>query len=144
MVYRRGAGDMSGYAHEMEGARKEGVRLVANAVPVAFVRNPHGKLVALRVARGEEGKAVPGTEHEIPCDLVALAIGQAKLRDLAGQFPGVALDKRGCVSVDPKTGATGNAKVFAGGDCANGGKEVVNAVAEGRDAARGLLSRWSK
>jgi glutamate synthase (NADPH/NADH) small chain len=32
-------------------------------------------------------------------------------------------------------GATGNPKVFAGGDAANGGKEVVNAAAEGRDAA---------
>ena len=31
--------------------------------------------------------------------------------------------------------ATGNPKVFAGGDAANGGKEVVNAAAEGRDAA---------
>jgi glutamate synthase (NADPH/NADH) small chain len=143
MVYRRGAGDMSGYAHEMESARKEGVRLVASTVPLAFLRNPHGKIVALHVARAEDGKHVPGTEYDLPCDLVALAIGQAKLRSLASQFPGVVLDKRGCVAVDATTGATGNPKVFAGGDCANGGKEVVNAVAEGRDAARGLLARWS-
>jgi glutamate synthase (NADPH/NADH) small chain len=33
---------------------------------------------------------------------------------------------------------TGNPKYFAGGDCANGGKEVVDAVAEGMAAARGL------
>lgn len=32
-------------------------------------------------------------------------------------------------------GRTGNAKLFAGGDCVNGGKEVVNAVAEGKAAA---------
>jgi glutamate synthase (NADPH/NADH) small chain len=143
MVYRRGAGDMSGYAHEMDGARKEGVRLVSNAVPVAFVRDGSGKLTALRVARGDNGKPVAGTEYELPCDLAALAIGQSKLRALAGQFPGVAVDARGCVVADVKTGATGNPKVLAGGDCANGGKEVVNAVAEGRDAARALLARWS-
>jgi glutamate synthase (NADPH/NADH) small chain len=107
------------------------------------VRNPHGKVVALRVARAENGKQVPGTEYDLPCDLVALAIGQSKLRSLASQFPGVALDARGCVSVEARTGATGHPKVFAGGDCANGGKEVVNAVAEGRDAARGLLAGWS-
>ncbi len=33
---------------------------------------------------------------------------------------------------------TTNTKYFAGGDCINGGKEVVNAVANGRDAARGI------
>jgi len=143
MVYRRGNGDMSGYAHEMDAARKEHVRLIANTIPVAFVRNPHGKLTALRVARGENGKPIAGTEHDLPCDLVALAIGQSKLRALASQFAGVAVDARGCVVADKTNGATGNAKVFAGGDCANGGKEVVNAVAEGRDAARALLAKWS-
>ena len=35
MVYRRGAGDMSGYEHEMEAARKEGVRFVGNRVPIS-------------------------------------------------------------------------------------------------------------
>ena len=37
-----------------------------------------------------------------------------------------------------------NPKVFAGGDCINGGKEVVNAVADGRNAARTLIAQWSK
>jgi glutamate synthase (NADPH/NADH) small chain len=143
LVYRRGAGDMSGYDHEMEGARKEGVRLVSNAVPTEFVREG-GKLVALRVACAENGKAIAGTEHDLACDLVAVAIGQSKLRALASQIPGVALDAKGCVVVDKATGATGHPKVFSGGDCANGGKEVVNAVAEGRDAARALLARWGK
>ena len=146
MLYRRGAEHMSGYAHEMEGARIDGVRLVTNVQPVAFVREGNakaGKLVALRVAKTDENaKPIAGTEHDIPCDLVALAIGQSKLRDVAKQLPGVELDKRGCVACDPKNGQTGNAKVFAGGDCINGGKEVVNAVADGRNAARTLLERW--
>jgi glutamate synthase (NADPH/NADH) small chain len=136
MVYRRGAGDMSGYDHEMEGARKDGVRLVTHAVPQAFVRDAGGKLVALRVTKD-------GAEMDLPCNLVALAIGQSKLRAVASQFPGVALNDRGCVVVDRATGLTGNPKVLSGGDCANGGKEVVNAVAEGRDAARALLARWA-
>ena len=36
-----------------------------------------------------------------------------------------------------------NPKVYAGGDCVNGGKEVVNAVADGRDAARAMVRSWS-
>ncbi len=138
MVYRRGAADMSGYKHEMEGARKEGVRLVTHAQPVAFVRDGAGKLSALRVKRTDGD----GSEYEIPCDMVALAIGQSKLRAIAKELPGVELDAKGCVVADAKTCATGNPKVFAGGDCINGGKEVVNAVADGRNAARFLLERW--
>jgi glutamate synthase (NADPH/NADH) small chain len=142
MVYRRGAGDMSGYDHEMEGARKEGVRLVVNRIPVGIVRDASGALIALRVGVGENGVAIAGTEHDLPCDLVALAIGQSKLRTLASELPGVALDKRGCVVIDPATGATGNPKVWSGGDCTNGGKEVVNAVADGRNAAHAMMARW--
>lgn len=145
MCYRRGVKEMSGYAHEMSGGRKEGVRLVGHVQPVAFVRDASGKLVALKVAKtDEDAKPIAGTEHDLPCDFVALAIGQSKLRDLAKELPGVELDKRGCVVVsDPATCATGNPKVFAGGDCINGGKEVVNAVADGRNAARALLARWT-
>jgi dihydropyrimidine dehydrogenase (NAD+) subunit PreT len=142
MVYRRGAADMSGYDHEMEAARKEGVRLVPHAVPVAFVRGTGGNLVGLRVAVAEHGAPLAGTEHDLPCDLVALAIGQSRLRALAAELPGVELDARGCVVVDPATLATGNPKVWSGGDCVNGGKEVVNAVADGRNAARAMLKRW--
>jgi glutamate synthase (NADPH/NADH) small chain len=142
MVYRRGAADMSGYDHEMEGARKEGVRLLTNRIPISIVRGTQRALVALRVAVAENGVPVPGTEHDLACDLVALAIGQSKLRALASELPGVALDKRGCVVIDPATGATGNPKVWSGGDCANGGKEVVNAVADGRNAARTMMAQW--
>ena len=148
MLYRRGTEHMSGYAHEMEGARIDAVRLVTNVQPVAFVREgdaKSGKLLALRVARTDENaKPIAGTEHDIPCDMVALAIGQSKLRDVAKQLAGVELDKRGCIVCDPKNGQTGNPKVFAGGDCINGGKEVVNAVADGRNAARTLLERWAQ
>jgi len=141
MVYRRTLADMSGYDHELDGARKDGVRVLTALAPTAVVRKG-GSLEALRVARAEGGKPVAGTEHDLACDLVLLAIGQSKLRSIAQQFAGVALDAKGCVVADAATGATGNPKVFAGGDCINGGKEVVNAVADGRNAARTLLARW--
>jgi len=47
------------------------------------------------------------------------------------------------VVADAAMGVTGNPKVFSGGDCVNGGKEVVNAVADGRNAARHLISKWA-
>lgn len=136
MVYRRSAAEMSGYAHEMHHAKLEGVRLVERAQPTAVVRDDSGALKALRVK-------TDGVERELACDLVVLAIGQSKLRSLASEFAGVSLDARGCVVIDAKSRRTGNERVWAGGDAVNGGKEVVNAVADGRDAARDMMRLWS-
>ena len=76
--------------------------------------------------------------------MVIKAVGQEKqaaaLRQL---FPNLELDKRGMVKYDFATGQTNLPRVFAGGDCANGGKEVVNAVAEGKHAARGIHAFFS-
>jgi dihydropyrimidine dehydrogenase (NAD+) subunit PreT len=144
MVYRRGKADMSGYGHELEGAKKESVRFVTHARPVKVVRDASGRVKALRVAlRVEHGDAANVTnELDLPCDRVIVAIGQSKLREIASQFAGVELDARGCVVANAKTGATGNPKVYSGGDCVNGGTEVVNAVAEGRNAARAMVATW--
>jgi glutamate synthase (NADPH/NADH) small chain len=144
MVYRRGVGDMSGYAHELELAKREGVRVIPETVPVGFVRRHDGRVAALRVAGAHAGKAVPGTEREIPCDTVGIAIGQSKLRGLADELPGVRLDARGCIVADPATGATDHPKIWSGGDCVNGGKEVVHAVADGRNAAHAIMRRLGK
>ena len=144
MIYRRAAAEMSGYEHEMAAARKDGVRLLLQSQPVAVLRDASGAVRGVRLARTENGVPVAGTEWDVPCGIIALAIGQSKLRAVAEQFPDVRLDARGCVVADPVTGATGNPKVFSGGDCVNGGKEVVNAVADGRNAARALHARWSK
>ncbi|MBI1795889.1 MAG: FAD-dependent oxidoreductase [Candidatus Eisenbacteria bacterium] len=129
IVYRRSAAGMPGYAHEMEAARKEGVRLIERAVPAEFVRGAGGKLTALRLADG----------RELGADIVVLGIGQAKLAALATQFPGVAVDAKGLIVVDEATGRTGNRKVFAAGD-ALGGELVVTAVQEGKRAARAICA----
>jgi glutamate synthase (NADPH/NADH) small chain len=130
MVYRRTVPDMPGYAHELEHARQEGVRFLERAVPAAFARGAGGALTGLELQDG----------RVLPADLVVLGIGQARLREVAAQFPGVVLDEKGRIVVDPLTGRTGNPKVFAGGDAVSGGQEVVNAAQEGKRAARAICS----
>lgn len=138
MVYRRREADMSGYAHELDYARRHGVRLLEDRVPLAVLRDGQGRVTGLRVARAQGGKPVAGSEHDLPCDLIAVAIGQARATGLAQAFPGVALDPKGRVVVDPVTRRTGHPKVWAGGDCVNGGKEVVNAAQDAKLAARSI------
>ncbi len=137
LVYRRAEEEMSGYAHELASARLDGVRLLENRQPVEVLRQD-GKVTAVRLAVTQGGKPVPGTGEELPADLVAVAIGQERAPRVSLAFPGVELDAQGRVKVEPATYRTGNPKVWSGGDCVNGGKEVVNAVAEAKAAVQSM------
>jgi glutamate synthase (NADPH/NADH) small chain len=137
LAYRRSAADMRAYEHEASAARREGVVVLESVSPVEFLREG-GRLVAVRLVATEGGRPTTREVATIRADLVVLAIGQARLVDLLRQFDGVECDARGRIVVDPETGRTGNPRVFAGGDAVNGGAEVVNAVAEGQQAARAI------
>ena len=135
MVYRGEAETMSGYLHEWKYAKIDGVIEHFRAQPVAF-DGANGKVSAVRCLATRDRRPVPGTDHSVDAELVLLAIGQAKLGTLVGQLAGVSLDK-GRILTDDE-GFTGRPKLFAGGDCRNGGKEVVNAAAEGKTSATAI------
>jgi glutamate synthase (NADPH/NADH) small chain len=139
MVYRRGEAEMTGYAHELAWARQEGVELCFWAAPVAVEGTDRvSGLRCARTAVNAEGKLeMTGETFVLEADLVVRATGQEKLASMLGAIEGLAIEK-GRVVVNAESGATGNPKYFAGGDCANGGKEVVNAAAEGKRAAKGI------
>ncbi|MEN9784802.1 MAG: hypothetical protein RLZZ299_66 [Pseudomonadota bacterium] len=140
LVYRGDEAGMSGYAHEWENAVLEGVGAVWNAQPVGFEGT--GAVTGVRCLRtGADKKPLAGTEFTVPAQLVLVATGQARIGQLLGGLPGVQLE-RGRVVADAQ-GRTGHPKVFVGGDCANGGKEVVNAAAEGKNAARAIHAALS-
>ena len=90
--------------------------------------------------RQAEGKleVVPNSEATIDCDLVVPAIGQSPLTELLQQMRGVEV-RDGRIVADRESGQTGNPRYFAGGDCVNGGREVVDAVAGGKRAATAML-----
>ena len=141
LLYRRGEAEIPAYAHEVAAARAEGVQLLFHR-QVVEVLAQDGRVSGLRVARtqadgrGRQGP-IAGSEQEVRADLVVEAIGQEMLEELLAGVPGLNLE-HGRAIVDPATGRTTNPRYFAGGDCANGGKEVVNAVAEGKRAALGI------
>jgi glutamate synthase (NADPH/NADH) small chain len=135
LLYRGQEDSMSGYQHEWSAAREEGARAVFQAQPLAFEGS--GKVERVRaVAMDDHKRPIPGKELSEPADLVLVAIGQSKLGDQLAGLSGIRLE-RGRVLVDDR-GFTGRKGWFAGGDCANGGKEVVNAAAEGKRAAQSI------
>jgi glutamate synthase (NADPH/NADH) small chain len=145
LIYRRSQGDMSAYDFEQELAKSDEAEFLFNAAPMEILSNGTGHVTGLKLVRtaSTNGKlqVLPGTEFVVPFDMVIKAIGEQKQVGLLNKlFPALELDKRGVVISNRDTGQTNLPKVFAGGDCANGGREVVNAVAEGKKAARGIHS----
>ena len=82
-------------------------------------------------------KPIVDSEFVIPCDMAVKALGQTALLDQLAGIEGLRFEK-GKLLVDPETGATGAPGLFAGGDCISMGAEIVNAVQEGKVAARGI------
>jgi glutamate synthase (NADPH/NADH) small chain len=69
--------------------------------------------------------------------MVIKATGQLKMRSFFEKVAGVTIDEKGRVIVDENL-QTSNPKIFAGGDCANGGAEAVDAAQMGKLAAQGI------
>jgi len=109
IVYRRGESDMSCYHYEYELAKRDGCGFRFQAAPQRIVANGSGAVSGVEVR-------TPSGSETIPCDMVIVAIGQGE---------------RGEFAWPPD-----HPRVFTGGDCANGGAEIVNAAAEGVTAAK--------
>jgi len=135
ILYRRSERDMSAFAFEYQHAKQEGVRFLWRTMPVRIHADERGihSLECVQTAVGPDGvlAAVPGSNFRFHYQKVIYAIGQSPLLDLLAECRCVELS-HGHVVVDRATGATSNPKYFAGGDCVNGGREVVDAVADGK------------
>jgi glutamate synthase (NADPH/NADH) small chain len=143
LIYRRGQEEMPAYEFEQELARTDGAEFLLHAIPLEIVADKDGHVAGIKLARTTTVNGalqpVPGSEWVQPFDMVIKAIGEQKQGAfLKKLFPALELDKRGVVVNNRETGQTSIPRVFTGGDCANGGREVVNAVAEGKKAARGI------
>ncbi len=128
LVYRRTEKEAPAYEYEFDLARADGIEFVWQATPVAIVGE--GKVSGIRCRKAD------GSEIEIGCETVIKAIGQEKQVGFIASL-GLETDEKGRVAVNESM-QTSNPKVFAGGDCVNGGKEAVDAAQAGKRAAQGI------
>jgi dihydropyrimidine dehydrogenase (NAD+) subunit PreT len=151
LIYRRGQHEMPAFAYEFQLAKQDGVSFLWQTQPVR-VLGEKGVVTGLECVRTELGApdakgrrspaAVPGSEFQINVDMVVRAVGQQPATAFLGAIKGLELNRDGTVKINDRH-QTGHPKYFAAGDCTNGGKEVVDAVAEGMSAAKGL-DAWLK
>ncbi|MEZ4958668.1 MAG: FAD-dependent oxidoreductase [Saprospiraceae bacterium] len=138
LVYRRPKENMGAYVFEYELAKSAGVKGIFCAVPVAIIGNGQVEGARFIKTKTENGRVAmeKGSEFDIACDTVILATGQEKMTGFLSLIEGLEWNKDGSIKVNAETFQTTNPKYFAGGDAVNGGAEVVNAAAEGKQAAR--------
>jgi len=133
MVYRRTEKDIPAYDYEYELAKKDGIEFVWQAAPVGILTGENGTALSLRCEKTDGSLQL----FDIPCDMVIKAVGQQKMRSFFECVAGVETDEKGRVVVDENM-QTSKPKIFAGGDCANGGAEAVDASQMGKLAAQGI------
>ena len=126
---------------EVEHALSEGIAIRGGLAPVAVIRGPDGRAIALRVIRCEakivggklDVKQIAGTEEDIPADLIVSAIGQAV------DFTGLeTLDNgKGGIAADKNYQVQGQAGMFVGGDLVRP-HLLTTAIGHGAIAAEGI------
>ena len=136
---------------EFEEARREGVAFQTRRGPNRFLGD--GKLEAVELRRvvavfDENGRFAPryddGDLTRIECDACILAVGQQPDLSFLRPEDGVALTPGGTIRVDPGTLATTAPGIFAGGDVAFGPRNLIEAVANGKRAARSIHAHLSR
>jgi dihydropyrimidine dehydrogenase (NAD+) subunit PreT len=128
LVYRRTEKDAPAYEYEIELAKSDAIEFLWQTTPL--------EILGSEKVTGMKCRNADGTEFEFACDLVIKAIGQAKQSEFF-QPIGIAMDEKGRVVVNEQM-QTSNPRIFAGGDCVNGGAEAVDAAQMGKKAAIGI------
>lgn len=139
LAYRRSREEMRAYGFEFDLAHMAGVKSLFNVSPIEIIGSRAVEGVRFVQTRSVHGhlETMPGTEFTERCDMVIKATGQSRHLEFLKSIHGLAWDAHGKIIVDAGH-QSANPRYFIAGDIVNGGKEVVNAAAEGKAAARGI------
>jgi len=146
VVYRRSRDEMVVDEEELGETAREGMEFVYLASPVEVLADASGHVRGVKFVRNRLGnpdasgrrapEPIEGSEFEIPCETVLLALGQAPDRTFMADFEQFRVKRWRDVKVDPETFQTEVESIFIAGDYRTGPTTIIEAVAEGRSAAQ--------
>ena len=147
IVYRRGMEELPARKEEVHHAEQEGVRFELQVAPIEVLGDENRWVTGircLRMALGEPDASgrrrpepIPGSEFEIACEMVVVAIGTRSNPLLTASEPDLALNQWGYITVD-ENGMTSIPGVFSGGDIVRGAATVILAMGDGKRAAAAI------
>ncbi len=148
IVYRRSRAEVPARAAEVHHAEEEGVEFFFLAAPTKFIGDDKGRVIGMECLKMELGEPdasgrrrpvpIEGSEFELECDLVIVAVGTGANPILTQSTEGMMLNKWGYIQVDEKTAKTTKKGVWAGGDIVTGSATVILAMGAGRIAANSI------
>jgi glutamate synthase (NADPH/NADH) small chain len=145
IVYRRSQEEMPARIAEIHHAEQEGVEFFLLTNPTRYLGDEKGRLVGMECLKMELGEPddsgrrrpvpIKGSEFQMECDLVIVAVGSGANPLLTKSTQDLKLNKWGYIEADPETGKTSKKGVWAGGDIVTGAATVILAMGAGRKAA---------
>lgn len=147
IVYRRSEAELPARREEVHHAKEEGIDFQMLTNPTGIIGDERGWVTGIKCVRMELGEPdasgrrspveIKGSEFEIPCDVVIMALGTSPNPLIAATTPGLEVNRRGCLEASDD-GATTREGVFAGGDAVTGAATVILAMGAGRKAAAAI------
>jgi NADPH-dependent glutamate synthase beta subunit-like oxidoreductase len=151
LVYRRSFSQMPAEEEERLAALRLGVHFLLLNQPTGYVSDGSGRLKGVRLVRTRLGQPdasgrrkpepIKGSGWTLEAGAVIEAIGNRP--DRADWTGLVKTDGKGLILSNPKSRKTSAAKIFAGGDIVRGPALVVEAVQDGKLAARAIAESLS-
>lgn len=153
IVYRRSEEEMPARKAEIHHAKQEGIEFNLLCNPLKIYANEQGFVTGMRCVCMQLGEpdasgrrrpvVVPGSEFDIPCDVVIIAIGNTPNPLIPSTTPDIEVSKHGTIMADMESGRTTKKKVYAGGDIVTGAATVILAMGAGKSAARSIIDDLS-
>ena len=147
IVYRRSDEELPARREEIEHAKEEGVIFDLLRNPKEILVDEGGWVKGIRLVKMELGEPdesgrrrpveVEGSEFDIECDTVIMALGTNPNPLIPATTEGLEVNKWKCIIAD-ENGQTTKEGVFAGGDSVTGSATVILAMGAGKDAAKGI------
>lgn len=154
LIYRRGYNQMPATEAEKQSALKLGINFLVLNQPLDYLRAENGLITGIKIIRTKLGnpdsngrktsQAIMGTEWNLEVDTVIEAIGQKTESGSPAWYPKLKINEKGLIEADPATGATSVEGIYAGGDIVRGPALIVEAVADGKKAARAMIEFLKK
>ena len=157
IVYRRSMAELPARLEEVEHAQEEGIEfhLLRNPVEILGFNNPdnprderNGFVTGIRVIKMELGEPdakgrrrpvpIEGSEYDIDCDTVIIAIGTSPNPLIKSTTEGLEVNPHGGIIVN-EAGLTSREHVYAGGDAVTGAATVISAMGAGKTAAASII-----
>ena len=147
IVYRRSERELPARVEEVHHAKEEGIEFRMLTNPTRILGDDKGWVTGINCVQMELGEPdtsgrrspveVAGSDFEIACDVVIMALGTSPNPLIASTTTNLETTRRGCIVADNE-GQTSRPGVFAGGDAVTGAATVILAMGAGRKAAAAI------